>query len=148
MKKNIYIIGFFFFNAIGCLNLTDLPSDYYQDSNNVIGGQKPNPPILLPIETRSDGKYLVWTQSIDPDTNQEVPRYYIYIFYNEIPPVDQIYKIGAEVYNQNLLIHPRQFNIPGSLISGKYFFAVTGYDGDLTTGRESLVSNFEELIIP
>ncbi|GIX42365.1 MAG: hypothetical protein KatS3mg129_2098 [Leptospiraceae bacterium] len=82
---------------------------------------------------------LQWDPSIDPDTNQFVPYYFIYLYY-EYPKPEQYYdkKYLLDITSQN------QYLLYTGTFVGNLYFIITAYD----LGAESEISDILKVEIP
>ncbi len=82
---------------------------------------------------------LKWDSSIDPDTKQVVPYYFIYLYY-EYPKPEQYYD---KKYLLNITNIPQYTLFTGTFV-GTLFFIITAYD----LGAESEISEIIRVDVP
>ncbi len=82
---------------------------------------------------------IQWSNSVDPDTNQSVPYYFLYIYY-EYPEHEQYYdkKYLLDITTENRYLFP----IPR--FTGVLYLIITAYD----LGAESEISDIIQISIP
>jgi|GEM_PF-2990119 hypothetical protein len=82
---------------------------------------------------------LKWDPSIDPDTKQVVPYYFIYLYY-EYPKPEQYYD---KKYLLDITNIPQYTLFTGTFV-GTLFFIITAYD----LGAESEISDIIRVDVP
>lgn len=120
-----------------CTLRDTLDTTYFDDLNNVVGGEKPTAPVISSFNYPTDTT-LSWSTSTDPDSepaDQAVQFYFVYYYLNSVPS-------DNSKYNDEYLLFTIENSTSISLSnitfpSGTSYFGVTGYDG----GRESEISN-------
>ncbi|MBW7857248.1 MAG: hypothetical protein H3C43_02860 [Leptonema sp. (in: Bacteria)] len=124
--------------VIGCRN----PTSQFEFLNPLLveGLSRPTTPTGLEASYNLAFRLLClkWNQSVDPDTNFEVPIYHLYLYFH-YPPAEFYRK--EDIYEE---VVGRQYCIKTDDFTGLLSFVVTGYDG----WAESLVSAPMHFSIP
>lgn len=114
-----------------CALNAPVSEDYYAGTEKIAGGKPPSVPVLT--FTKSALR-MDFTAAIDPETNAEVPTYYIYL-YTGLPTT---YYQARDIDNALNSPAQRTFYLPGLAgATGTFTVVLTGYDGY----RESAVTD-------
>lgn len=133
MKNKIVIIIFILFNTASCLK-NEIPADYYEDTNKIKGGEKPEAVTLFEFDF-TDQK-MDWSDSTDPDVGETVTQYYIFCYSEYIP---------ENIYDERYILFSVDGNSEANLSNydiadGNYYFMVTAFDGDRISEKSNFIN--------